>query len=300
MIKPYLDDIDHGLFHGLMVALVAQIVNPAKSADKILSSCILHDFLKANGFPHEIHDKLLIDYFPNLLPETYTHSNPSPEDAKKPLIIGDRLELRRFPDYQSWVDSRFAANYQQLTGQQVEHLDIFYRKIRPALKYFYQNRDKIFIRHGLEAPEKRNWQKKAIYPPSNSYIELGAGYAIEVDQLPFSGAQEKNRQGTYCSNHDEESPWNQIKGFISFDDFLQLGGKIINSEQRDHLYANSNIPIENWTFIHQKDSKNRHPEIESLLSLDGVSIVHQETLILFFALIKLLTTRIIVLNQSLC
>jgi len=258
---------------------------------------MLHDFLKANGLPHEDHDKLLINYFPGLLGETYTHSNPPQKDIEKLLVIGDRLELRRFPDYQSWVDARYDATCQTLNDKQTWQLGFFYQKIRPALKYLYQNRNKIFIRHGLEMPERRDWQIDAMYPPNNSYLELSAGYAIEVDQPPFDGAKKGNRQRGHCSNHDDESPWNQIKGFISFDDFLRLGGKIVDSKRRDHLYATSDISIDNWTFLHRDLPRCRQSEFESLSNLDDVFIIHQDTVSLFFVLIKLVTTKLVVINQ---
>jgi hypothetical protein len=295
MIKPYFDDVNHGLFHGLMTALVTQLIDPKPRIEEILASCMLHDFLKANGFPHEDHDKLLFHYFPRLLGETYTHSNPP--NAESLLIIGDRLELRRFPDYQSWIDARYDATCQKLNDKQVWQLDFFYQNIRPALKYLYQNRNKIFIRHGLEQPEKRAWQINTSYPPNDSYFELAGGYAIEIDRPPFDGAKKGNRQRGYCSNHDDESPWNQIKGFISFDDFLRFGGKIVDSNKRDHLYATSDISIENWIFLHRDLPRRRESEFESLSNLDEVFIIHQETVSLFFTLIKLMTTKLAVLNQ---
>lgn len=297
MINIFFSDIDHGLFHGMMTAIVAQIISFSQDTEKLLSSCVLHDFLKTNGYSQETHDKLLVDYFPNLLDETYTHSNPPESDLDKKLIIGDRLELRRYSDYKNWVDGRFDSLHKKLNKKTAIAIDLFYEKIRPALKYFYENKDKIYIRHGLEKLDKKNWAAKALYPPKDSYWEIAGGYPIELDQPPFSGAQIVNRQGAYCSNHGEDAPFNQIKGFISFDDFLRLGGEIIDSKKRDHLYANSNMPIESWIFIHRINNSNRRLEIEALLSLDDVFIIHQETLTLFFALVKLLTTKITVLNQ---
>jgi len=238
---------------------------------------------------------LLVNYFPDLLKETFSHSNPRNDDVSKPLIRADRLELRRFSNYQTWTDQRFDAIYQQLPPDKVTQLNLFYQTIRPALEYFYTNRQKIFIRHGLERQGKEYWQE-AIYPPAGSYLEQAVGYPIETDRLPFGQPNnfKASHQNTHCSNHGKTAFWNQIKGFITLNDFVEKGGVIINSKKRDHLYAKSSISLSNWVFIYQ-NAERRGQEINELLEQKN-SLVSQETLLLFYNLVKVVADRITVLN----
>jgi hypothetical protein len=45
------------------------------------------------------------EYYMHLLPETYDHSTNGDNDLL--LIAGDRIELRRYGDYLTWVDQRY-------------------------------------------------------------------------------------------------------------------------------------------------------------------------------------------------
>jgi hypothetical protein len=95
----WLADSEHGMVHGYLVAFFA---NQAHGPDRrLVLSCLIHDCMKCAG--KEPHDALLLDEHPDLDPATYTHSNPPNENH--PLVIGDRLELMRYPDYESWVET---------------------------------------------------------------------------------------------------------------------------------------------------------------------------------------------------
>ena len=92
------------------------------------------------------------------------------------------------------------------------------------------------------------------FPPNNSYLEVDnfKSYPIEIDRIPFGYIEtSSNNQKGFCSNHGLQSQWNKVKGFITYKEFINNGGKIINTNERDHLYAKSNINISKWKFLYQ-------------------------------------------------
>lgn len=104
----YFDDHEHGFFHGLSCCYIIYLLHgkyhsdfPDIKLEKTFASALIHDFLKCNGFPQETHDRELISFFPNLLPETYVHGNPPSEfsswRSKRALrpTVGCNQPLRR-------------------------------------------------------------------------------------------------------------------------------------------------------------------------------------------------------------
>ncbi len=319
----FLNDLEHGLFHGVMVAFVGYVLvrfnlkNALKDLECFFASATLHDFLKSNGYDQSMHDKALKDYYPHLLPETYDHSTNG--DYDKLLIAGDRIELRRYDDYLTWVDQRYHKLISSLNPDLQQLLDFFYNVIRPTLKGLYNNRYALFIRHGIEHLDKVNYKTDVRYPPSGSFYELEKGYPIEIDRVPFGtdalpsdyyskkvptwtpesvAERRKNtkRLLSFCSNHSGGPlhNFNTVKGFIPAHIFKKQGGKIIHSGMRDHLYADSNIHPKNWTFLYQGvDAENK--QVKQLIE-NKYRVMPQETVILFFNLVKLFTDRLIALN----
>lgn len=311
----YFNDIEHGLFHALCACYNYFILNDGKQFDeKVVASILLHDFLKCNEFTQEQHDKELINYFPNLLEATYTHSNPP--DDNNILVKCDRIELRRYDDYKDWVDERFYNLLDELNEKQRKFLDNFYNKERPLLEYFYRNRDEVFLRHGIEKLNEFKYEGK--YPPDNSYMIIDEleSYPIEIDNVPFGYLNHRGPfQKGFCSNHGGRpcDIYNLIKGFITYKDFIKKGGKIINTGERDHLYALSNIDINQWVFLYQNNNKINNdsnsfnwiascrsekkvfnvPEMEE----KNLKVMSQKTISNLFTFIKLIKNRMIVLNQ---
>ena len=293
---------------------------------RLIASLLLHDFLKCNGFSQEEHDKELKKYYSKLLPETYTHSSPSLEDDNKLLIKCDRMELRRYSDYKEWVDKRHTDLYDELNEEQKSLIEEFYENIRPTLKYFYKNRNEIFLRHGLEQAHKANY--KGCFPPEKSFITFSRGksFPIEIDRItnlntinisnfikrpsengciPTRLDRRKMRylKSVYpgekynCSNHEWHADWGGVKGFITYRDFIDKGGEIIDSEIRDHLYANSEINIKNWKFIYNNTRDKNNSQIKSLRE-NNIGIISQELLYNFMGLVKILQDRMVVLRKT--
>ena len=125
-------DEGHGIFHSFFVAFFAyeRISSESKQLNKIMASCLLHDFVKSTDNKAN-HDQRLKEYFPNLIAEVYTHANPQEET---PLVIADRIELRRYSDWESWVNIDIKKYTQE---NEINH---FYNNTRPFL-----NKDLNFI-----------------------------------------------------------------------------------------------------------------------------------------------------------
>ena len=315
----FINDLEHGLFHGIMVAFVGYVLvrlhlkNALKEFECFFASATLHDFLKSNGYDQSTHDKSLKEFYTHLLPETYDHSTNGDYDLL--LIAGDRIELRRYDDYLTWVDQRYHKLISSLNPNLQQLLDFFYNVIRPTLKGIYNNRYALFIRHGIEHLEKVNYKTDVVYPPPGSYWKLDKGYPIELDRVPFGTdalpsdhdskkvptwtperTNEPKRALSFCSNHSggRLHNFNTVKGLIPAHIFKKQGGKIIHSGMRDHLYADSNIHPKNWTFLYQGvDAENK--QVKQLIE-NQYRVVPQETVILFFNLVKLFTDRLIALN----
>lgn len=330
MIERFFNDVEHGFFHGLMASFICFIINQdsnlvdkSENLEQIFISATMHDFLKANGVPQKEHDKRLKELYPKLCEETYVHSDPPEKYFKKHLIIADRLELRRYPDYDSWVDDRFHELYRTMKTDTKKMLDLFYTSYRPALEYIFKNRDSVFVRHGTEVYQK---QIEPFFPPSKTtyYDGLNEYYPIEIDSVPFCSVINNDliegnkwfndNQNGHCSNHDGNAQWNIIKGYISIEDFKN-DAKIKNNGQRDHLFAKSNIDITKWVFLYQNLDKCFHMNnatcepnfIESRMGIDPFEylsklmdsnnkIVSQESVFLLFQFFRMFKCRIVVLR----
>lgn len=283
-VEDWFSDSEHGYFHGLMTGFIAYFLMKyvyqnrkylphliktkkhfSKKTDsrvyfegkiKVLSelffSCIFHDYARvAEG--SENHDKKLKEYFPYFLEETYTHQNP-PKDGL--LVSSDRIELRRYKDYEEWKDEKIVEQYSsKFTSGQGLYLDIFYSTVRPALLYFFEKRKELFVRHG---PEYRMQGKQGEKYPTKNFAHLAKdfggnefreNYAVEIDEFPLK----------FCSNHSGEAIWQFIKGYISLDELRDAKfGYWVREEKEnfdsihfDHLVMKAERKIEDWVFLHR-------------------------------------------------
>ena len=165
------DDIEHGTFHGLMTAFCAYLISSSsdrRNFEKIFSSCLLHDFIKSiEGNNAYYHDQRLKEYFPSLLNETYGHKVLADQYSNSYLILADRLELMRFSDHRDWADDRLTLALNSLSPANKKTVEFFYKKLRPALEIFYQNRNSIWISHGIERVQD-NFTAESAFPCPNS------------------------------------------------------------------------------------------------------------------------------------
>ena len=99
-------------------------------------------FLKANGMREDYYDKLLLQLFPNLCEETYSHSRPSKKHLKSLLLMADNFELRR---YKHRHTQKAHVSELVINEKFNKIIDLFYSSVRPALEYIYTNKNFPFI-----------------------------------------------------------------------------------------------------------------------------------------------------------
>ena len=309
-INLFLNDPKHGFFHGLMTSFCSYLLLGSEGFCKSnLSSCLMHDFVKSTQGENAIdHDKKLKKFFPILLPETYEHKNQPNENSN--LILADRLELMRYPDYKDWADDRLALAIDKLPTQYKKIIKLFYKNARPALENFYVNKDSIWIRHGVElfdAPSNYDYiDEKSAYPFQGSHecctwhrgVKVPC-YAIENDSFPFAQCN-MNRNRFYeslgfCSSHNPRYSWSRLKGYVTSEHFHSVNDKrgqwglIVDSDIRDHLYAHSNIKLKDWTFIYNNLDENFKNEATSVQKDHGLDSqkVNEELIKIFEKLINI-------------
>lgn len=129
----------------------------------------------------------------------------------------------------------------------VENSDLRHLRI---LQYLYSMRSSVFLRHGVETYRFGQYTPRSFFPDSSDLQPFAAAvghgaYAVDTDTPPFLG----------CSMHslrygsDGINPWVFCAGYISLDRFQHFDGKILKFDNREHFYAKSDIPIEEWIFI---------------------------------------------------
>lgn len=192
------------------------------------------------------------------------------------------------------------------------YLAIFYNHMYPALKYFFKNRNNIFVRHGLEKNTSQ-YSETMVYPPNddksgwrihkvtNSRSEYEPtcfpSYAIEVDKFPF----------TNCAAHSPKEIYGNVKGFITMNDYKKSGGKIHfryekndNIMSRDHLFGESQIDVKSWVFTYKmKSSDSLKKEIKSAVRsilYSKLPIIAEDHLVKFNLICELLINKFIILH----
>ena len=199
----------------------------------------------------------------------------------------------------------------KLTPKTIEHIEIFYCNIYYALNYFVNNRTDLFIRHGLEK-KTCNYKSNKEYPPNNdtsgwrikkvstsidTYEDLTIpAYPIETDKFPFSN----------CSMHSSKEMYGCVKGYIGHKYFKNMGGKIHCRYEksnptmaRDHFFAVSSIPLENWVFTYNMQSPEKFKReiklaLRSLMSCN-IPFVADENLKHFSQIFQLIENKFIML-----
>lgn len=271
------------------VHIASETYGTPTKEEKLLTSCLVHDFIKCSH-GEENHDKKLLDYFPRIDPITLRHSAPSKGDASNPLIKADRLELQRFPNHEEWIDKEKVLNgYSDL---QINLIEIFYKKIRPVFEKAYNFRNERWIRHGLEKRVSM-YKFKDTYP--SDIITL---YSKENKDKVFLTEGELNKDywcieiskgsngdcitGQTEPNKDYEGmwqevytffPWELVQGKVPLKEYKnKSGGNIIPSINRDHFFASGNLPIQDWIFTH----KNINSRMLDTILEKEIKICHEE------------------------
>ena len=175
-----------------------------------------------------------------------------------------------------------------------------------GLRSLIEHRGDIFLKHGIERPRFANYTNGAIFPPedSNQPYDLVAGkniYAVDSDRVPFIGCTHHNIQGGI----DVLQPWSYCSGYIPLRVFQAKGGVLKKIHQREHYYATSEIPLEDWIFIwdpvrleqvletgRQNFSKSAFRQNIFDLKNTSAPLIEFQTMRLFFCLFNLLEQKL--------
>lgn len=247
------------------------------SLETLAASCLLHDFAKCIGHEDDGHDQALRCIFPNLLESTYSHATPA--NYNHPLVIGDVLELKRYPDYACWYDPK---RVEPLIHQNdLPLISRFYENMRPALARLYAERHRTWLRHGPEVPQP-------FYPthfPEHPIEWL----AVESDRLPLE----------ICATHgnDIALPWSGLHGLMSLATAQLRGAKVSAHREsyRDHWFLSGQFAPEDWVFVvaPRTDTLPRWvEELAEAMLVAKQSVVRRDVLQLFCHATHLLETRL--------
>lgn len=169
------------------------------------------------------------------------------------------------------------------------------RVLLSTLNYFYVNRHKNFIRHGLEELECSTYKADEIYPAKGALKQESLStssncFAVEIDRPPFLN----------CFQHGSVFPWFYCGGVITIEDLKGRNGRLKFADDREHFYAESDIRVQDWNFIYSlrakhKRSLNFDPNLLARriveIKSSGANCIEIGTLRKFFHAINLLEQR---------
>lgn len=293
---------EHGFLHGFCTLYMAYCLHPNPQwlwdnlhryerhidrnlprvtfADNLIVSCLLHDILKCAGHT-ENHDQMLKNLTDELLPETYTHSNPP--DQNNLLVMADRMELQRYQDSTSWIDlDRVNPQIEKYGGREL--VNHFYKHIRPAIEKIFVGRKDIWFSHALEVRKHPIWDavdEKDI--PPNVEDNLGVSYYPKFHWVPQDEGYVSHMRPeyeTYFSVHSDKLPlknciahtkgYYRAQGIISMSTVKKYGCGVTcappSTGGRDHLFIiqNQKLPTNEWTFVYElgTNQMNQFDQIE--------------------------------------
>lgn len=278
LFEKWVRDTDHGLFHGIATCFMISLHDPSLSnkihqiienyekdpteEETLFGSAILHDFYKTAFNINAQHDVLLKKYFPDLRQSTYSHSKP-PNIFDK-LVVGDRLELHRYADHGEWLnrDNDF-KKYLDEPGWDL--VDAFYSFVRPALLKIFVDRNKRWIRHGIDNPNK-TLRPSNKYPTDRQIRDVRQEedtiyWSIETFKYPFDGCM---THGSVGDKSGKVNVYGRLYGLMPLMDFKSISGKHLelcvetpdtirnNHFGKDHFCSNGSVPISNWTYLYSE------------------------------------------------
>lgn len=240
VIANWVDDVDHGLFHGLISGFMIHFYGGP--THEWFPEAMLHDFLKCAGVSEEEHDALLSKFF-RLKECAYVHTNP--DDEACPLVIADRLELMRFLDWETWV------HWEMLAKAPVPWrlVFLFYNTIRPLLKRVYEDRNDVWVRHVQEPACWFNGRRVAtiddgcwpvhFWSPSDDWFAVQAG--AMVHRNPY------HNNLFFAPNEGEDTSQFGALGLASMKTMRRHGTR--TGHYLDHGMMTGRVPMDEWVFV---------------------------------------------------
>lgn len=136
-----------------------------------------------------------------------------------------------------------------------------------AVHRIIQHRNSTWIRHGVELPERAEFDPTQPFPQPHTRHTVGEQvtgkradlnrYAVDLETFPFQT----------CSKHELDhhsgAPWFYTAAYIPIETYTTHNGVFYRSRDRDHLYAHSNIPHSEWLWVFRKtDTRAVQPSVQ--------------------------------------
>jgi hypothetical protein len=117
-----------------------------------------------------------------------------------------------------------------------------------SIQFLWNHRRQVWIKHGIEQPDKAHYNSNELYPPMHTRTHVGEWgldkrhlnrYAVDFDQYPFA----------ICSAHpiDAPAPWGIISGYLPLNSYP---GLFAQAPDRDHYYADTPVQTNRWLYVY--------------------------------------------------
>lgn len=188
----------------------------------------------------------------------------------------------------------------------------FYSRIYPVLRYFNENKDDMFIRHGLEK-KTDEYEENMIFPPNDSTsgwrlhkVTTSQNQSVATN-LPAYPIEYDTSSLKVCSLHSSKEIYGNVKGYIA-KEYFKRGGGIIHFRyekdnsvtSREHLFAESNIHVKNWVFTYKENSrdtlKNEVKSATKAIVNANLFVMSEEGLTLFNHILDMTTRKFLMLH----
>ena len=272
------------IFHGIMKCFIAYVINDDKNIIKKKRERFIECFSDLivnknhSNIPHFVITNTIYNYYMKI------NNNK-----------GNYLAIEKKMKLSTLITIKTAFKY-------------YY----PVLKYLYENKNSIFLRHGLEK-RTDDYSINMVFPPNDdkhgwrihnitakdgkTFPSALPTYPVEVDTVPFKK----------CASHSSKEIYGNVKGFIAFPNFKKLGGKIhMRYEKedsvmpRDHLFAESNIHIKNWIFTYRKNNDSSLKETirkaVNALVQEGIPVIDEAIIPNFTHVLEAIANKFILLH----
>lgn len=189
--------------------------------------------------------------------------------------------------YHTWQSHRPPSNIQRelANSYNSRRRTVPRTSVERATRIILDNINDTWIRHGAEQPEHTMYSLRSSFPNHQSRIQVGTQvledpasgwFAVDFDRTPFSVFEEhpvENQLGPV---------WVYTVGLIPLRRFSEYAGQLHHPHDRDHYYAQVNIPGRYWVFLYRdfdeyaQDLNQQEHSRQQMLSSDVPAIHYNE------------------------
>lgn len=170
--------------------------------------------------------------------------------------------------YRLWLNTEDRVNRQRSLARALQHPGRIVpvtpqeRAISMIVGYTADS----WIRHGAEVPEHTDYTPSTAWPTAHSRARVGTAvlqhqdhtwYAVDLDRPPFRGFDQ------HPVEQFSGQPWSYTVGLLPVSRFRRQGGVLYHPPDRDHYYARSAAPADQWLFLYRDfDENTQEPEAQ--------------------------------------